>query len=98
MKDEWDEWARIYQRMNQANRRVMLQLMKLRLMQLRLMRLCPRRRMERSRYTYPVQLALLQAAIAFLCLGLLPRHPLAMPTAMGLGLAAVVYVGAVLCK
>jgi len=38
-----------------------------------------------------VQLALLQAAIAFLCLGLLPRHPLAMPTAMGLGLAAVIY-------
>ena len=39
----------------------------------------------------PLRLPLLHAGLSFLILAALPRHPMAMPTALGLALALVVY-------
>lgn len=49
------------------------------------------RRPQRPETPVPVDLAVAHAALSFLALAILPRHPLAIPTAAGLASTALVW-------
>ncbi|MEW5871277.1 MAG: hypothetical protein AB1894_18540 [Chloroflexota bacterium] len=87
------EWARLYERLDPGERQAMLGLIRAQ------MRSQMRRRRWQKRLSHlprprptpaAMRLPLFHAAVSFACLGVLPRHPLAIPTALGAGLAAVI--------
>ena len=84
--DEWNEWVKIYQQMSPANRQAMQHLIRWRLMRRRLLALKPHSTPHQAR------LPLLHAVLTFTFLALLPVHPMAMPTALGVSSLAMVYI------
>jgi hypothetical protein len=88
---ERDEWTRVFNRLDPADRLDMYRLMSA--------RLWARRRRRRGLWPAggppplprPVCLPLLHAGLTFACLGLLPTHPLSIPVALEAGFALSFY-------
>jgi hypothetical protein len=86
-------WSRLYARLREDERQAIYRMLRLRLAaQARRRRTGLRARLARLRKTpAPLRLPILHAALSFILLSQLPTRPLSIPTALGLGLAIIVY-------
>jgi hypothetical protein len=85
-----DDWLSLYCQLDQANRRAVYRLIWARLWRSRLRRLTGRLP-QPAPTPLPVRLPFIHALLSFTVLGLLPARPLAIPTALGLSLAILIY-------
>lgn len=92
-------WMHLYAQLDEDERQVVLELLHQRLTKRirqrsgwRLWLGVLRERLARVKPTpAPLRLPLVHAGLSFAILAALPQHPLAMPTALGLALAIVIY-------